>query len=49
MWIRDYESLKWFGKNSYRTPHDSCAEEAMRFADRLGVLVVNEIPSKAQS
>jgi beta-glucuronidase len=45
MWIRDYELLKWVGANSYRTSHYPYAEEAMMLADRLGVLVINEIPA----
>ena len=45
MWIRDYELLRWVGANSYRTSHYPYAEEAMLLADRLGVLVINEIPA----
>jgi beta-glucuronidase len=45
MWVRDYELLKWTGANSYRTSHYPYAEEAMMLADRLGVLVINEIPA----
>ncbi len=45
MWIRDYELLRWAGANSYRTAHYPYAEEAMDLADRLGVLVINEIPA----
>jgi len=45
MWIRDYELLKWVGANSYRTSHYPYAEEAMQLADRLGFLVINEIPA----
>jgi beta-glucuronidase len=45
MWIRDYELLRWVGANSYRTTHYPYAEEAMQLADRLGVLVINEIPA----
>jgi beta-glucuronidase len=45
MWIRDYELLKWMGANSYRTSHYPYAEEAMQLADRLGFLVINEIPA----
>jgi beta-glucuronidase len=45
MWIRDHELLKWVGANSYRTSHYPYAEEAMLLADRLGVLVINEIPA----
>lgn len=42
-WVRDYELLRWTGANSYRTAHYPYAEEAMMLADRLGVLVINEI------
>ncbi|KAA2211234.1 beta-glucuronidase [Pseudoroseomonas oryzae] len=45
MWVRDYELLRWVGANSYRTTHYPYAEEAMDLADRLGVLVINEIPA----
>lgn len=45
MWIRDYELLRWVGANSYRTTHYPYAEEAMALADRLGFLVINEIPA----
>ena len=45
MWVRDYELLKWVGANSYRTSHYPYAEEAMQLADRLGILVINEIPA----
>src|SRR5262249_57131543 len=45
MWIRDYELLRWVGANSYRTSHYPYAEEAMDLADRLGVLVINEMPA----
>jgi beta-glucuronidase len=45
MWVRDYELLRWVGANSYRTTHYPYAEEAMALADRLGVLVINEIPA----
>jgi len=45
MWIRDHELMRWAGANSYRTSHYPYAEEAMRLADRLGVLVINETPA----
>jgi beta-glucuronidase len=45
VWIRNYELLKWTGANSYRTSHYPYAEEAMQLADRLGVLIINEIPA----
>lgn len=43
--IRDYELLKWVGANSYRTSHYPYSEEAMMLADKLGVLVIDEIPA----
>ena len=45
MWIRDYDLLKWVGANSYRASHYPYAEEAMQLADKLGFLVINEIPA----
>lgn len=45
MWVRDHELLRWVGANSYRTTHYPYAEEAMDLADRLGILVINEIPA----
>ena len=45
VWIRNYELLKWVGANSFRTSHYPYAEEVMMLADRLGVLVINEIPA----
>ncbi len=43
--VRDYELLRWVGANSYRTAHYPYSEEAMALADRLGVLVIDEIPA----
>ena len=43
--VRDYELLRWVGANSYRTSHYPYSEEAMMLADRLGVLVIDEIPA----
>jgi beta-glucuronidase len=45
MWVRDFELLRWIGANSFRTSHYPYAEEAMSLADRLGMLVINEIPA----
>ena len=42
--IRDFELLKWAGGNTYRTAHYPHSEEEMLLADRLGVLVIDEIP-----
>ncbi len=43
--IRDGELLKWVGANSYRTSHYPYSEEAMLIADRLGFLIIDEIPA----
>ena len=42
--VRDYELLKWVGANSYRTSHYPYSEEAMLLADKLGFLIIDEIP-----
>jgi beta-glucuronidase len=43
--IRDGELLKWVGANSYRTSHYPYSEEAMTLADRLGFVIIDEIPA----
>jgi len=45
LWVRDFELLKWVGANSFRTSHYPYAEEVMQLADRLGFLVIDEIPA----
>ena len=45
VWVRNFELLKWTGANSFRTSHYPYAEEVMHLADRLGFLVINEIPA----
>ncbi|XP_008187067.1 beta-glucuronidase isoform X2 [Acyrthosiphon pisum] len=42
---RDYDLIKWIGANSYRTSHYPYAEEIMDFADRHGIMIVDECPS----
>jgi beta-glucuronidase len=43
--IKDYSLMKWIGANSFRTSHYPYSEQMMDLADRLGFLVINEIPS----
>jgi beta-galactosidase/beta-glucuronidase len=43
--IRDYQLLKWIGANAYRTSHYPYSEEAMELADRIGILIIDEIPA----
>lgn len=43
--VRDYQLLKWVGANAYRTSHYPYSEEAMELADRIGILIIDEIPA----
>ena len=42
--VRDFEMLSWIGANSFRTSHYPYAEEWLDYADRAGVLVIDETP-----
>lgn len=42
--FRDFELIKWIGANSFRTSHYPYAEEIMDFADRNGIMVIDECP-----
>ena len=42
MMVHDFELMKWQGANSFRTSHYPYAEEVMDFADREGVVVIDE-------
>ena len=43
--VREFELLKWTGANSFRTSHYPYAEEMYELADKLGILIINEIPA----
>ncbi len=43
--IKDYDLLRWVGANSYRTSHYPYSEEEMCLADRMGLLIIDEIPA----
>jgi beta-glucuronidase len=43
--IKDFDLLRWIGANSFRTSHYPYAEDVMALADRLGFLVIDEIPA----
>ncbi len=43
--VKDNALLKWIGANSYRTSHYPYAEEALRLADREGILIIDETPA----
>jgi len=44
---RDYNLIKWMGANSYRTSHYPYADELMDFADRNGIVIIDECPAVA--
>ncbi|HYZ52540.1 MAG TPA: beta-glucuronidase [Streptosporangiaceae bacterium] len=43
--VRDFALLKWIGANSFRTSHYPYAEEVLDYADRQGLLVIDEVPA----
>ncbi|WP_376796402.1 beta-glucuronidase [Thermogemmatispora sp.] len=43
--LKDLNLLRWLGANSFRTSHYPYAEELMRLADRLGLVVIDEVPA----
>jgi beta-glucuronidase len=43
--VKDFEMIKWIGANSFRTSHYPYAEETMFYADKKGVLVIDEVPA----
>jgi beta-glucuronidase len=40
--IHDFELMNWLGANSFRTAHYPYAEEVLDYADRHGIVVINE-------
>ncbi|RME69421.1 MAG: beta-glucuronidase, partial [Verrucomicrobia bacterium] len=43
--VHDFSLLKWIGANSVRTSHYPYSEEFVRFADRQGIVVIDEMPA----
>ncbi len=43
--VKDFQLMKWMGSNSFRTSHYPYAEEMLQMADRLGFLVIDEVPA----
>ncbi|MFH0992763.1 MAG: beta-glucuronidase [bacterium] len=43
--VRDFALLTWINANSFRTSHYPYAESMYDLADRLGILVIDEIPA----
>ena len=44
-YLRDFELMRWSGANSFRTSHYPYDEEMIRLSDRLGFLVIDEVPA----
>ncbi|WP_350351303.1 beta-glucuronidase [Microbacterium sp. A8/3-1] len=40
--VHDFQLMEWTGANSFRTSHYPYAEEVLDFADRHGILVIDE-------
>ena len=40
--VHDFQLLEWIGANSFRTSHYPYAEEVLEFADRHGIVVIDE-------
>jgi beta-glucuronidase len=43
--LKDLNLLHWMNANSFRTAHYPYAEELMRLADRMGLVVIDEVPA----
>lgn len=43
--VKDFNLMRWLGANSTRTSHYPYSEEFMRFADRHGLVVIDEAPA----
>ena len=45
MLVKDFNLMKWLGANSTRTSHYPYSEDFMRFADRHGLGIIDEVPA----
>jgi beta-glucuronidase len=43
--VNDFALLEWLGANSFRTSHYPYAEEVLDYADRQGIVVIDETPA----
>jgi beta-glucuronidase len=43
--VHDFELLRWIGANSVRTSHYPYAEDFLDYADRCGIVVIDETPA----
>lgn len=43
--VKDFQLLKWINANSFRTSHYPYSEEIIQYADRYGIMVIDEVPA----
>ena len=43
--VKDFQLMKWCGANSFRTSHYPYDESVYELADRMGILIIDEIPA----
>ena len=43
--VHDFQLLHWIGANSFRTSHYPYNEEMMEYADRQGIVIIDETPA----
>jgi len=43
--LHDFELLKWIGANSFRTSHYPYAQDVLDYADRQGIVIIDETPA----
>ena len=43
--VHDFALMSWLGANSFRTSHYPYAEEVLEYADRHGIVVIDETPA----
>ncbi|MGH8824494.1 MAG: beta-glucuronidase [Jiangellaceae bacterium] len=43
--VHDFELLKWIGANSFRTSHYPYSEDVLDYADRQGIVIIDETPA----
>lgn len=47
--VHDFDLMEWVGANSFRTSHYPYAEEVYDYADRHGIVVIDETPAVGQN
>jgi beta-glucuronidase len=47
--VHDFALMEWIGANSFRTSHYPYAEEVLDYADRHGIVVIDEVAAVGQN